>query len=214
MSDPSQAGDKVPGLLSQPVRSPTRSVIPLDDATIDRVAQTYSQVEQDQGLRMGEITAVLRAGQLVYPWMQYALLLINQVADERPVYFASSGNAASSLGLDPYLVRQGLAFKLNRTPLENGPPDGVVRMAQSPYAPVVGDWVDVPRTRALLEEVFQHRTGIPDEWSHWPDEATVGIPNYYAWAYLALTQAALQAGDEEAVARYQERTEAWTALGS
>ena len=214
VSDPSQAGDKVPLLLSQPVRSPTRSVIPLDDATIDRVAQTYSQVEQDQGLRMGEITAVLRAGQLVYPWMQYALVLINQVADERPVYFASSGNAASSLGLDPYLVRQGLAFKLNRTPLENGPPDGVVRMAQSPYAPVVGDWVDVPRTRALLEEVFQHRTGIPDEWSHWPDEATVGIPNYYAWAYLALTQAALQAGDEEAVARYQERTEAWTALGS
>ncbi|GMV04977.1 MAG: membrane protein [Gemmatimonadota bacterium] len=214
VGDPSQAGDKVPLEMAEPIRAPTRTILPLDDQTIDEVAVSYSRVERDQALRMGEINAVLRAGQLVYPWMQYALVLINEVAGERPVYFASSGNAASALGLDPYLYRQGLAFKLSRTPLEQGAPAGVMRMAPSPYLAVVGDWVDVPRTRALLDEVFVHRTGIPDEWPHWPDEATIGIPNYYAWAYLALTQAATQAGDEQARARYQERTETWTALGT
>lgn len=214
VADPATAGDKVPLVLDQALPVPTRSILPLDDGTIDRVAQTYTRVEQDQGFRLGEITAVLRGGQLVYPWMQYALVLINEVTGERPVYFASSGNAASALGLDPYLVRQGLAFKLHRGDLEQLAPEGVVRMAPSPYSSVIGDWVDVVRTRTLLEEVFIHRSGVPDEWTHWPDEATIGIPNYYAWAYLALTQAALQMGDTEGSARYQERTEAWTALGS
>jgi hypothetical protein len=210
-----EAGDKVPLLLDHPLTAPTRSILPLDDATIDRVAQTYSRLDQDQVVRLGGITAVLRADQLVYPWMQYALLLINEVAGDRPVYFASSGNAASALGLDAYLVRQGLAFKLSPAPLQQAaPPQGVMRMAQSPYVTVVGDWVDVPRTRALTDQVYVHRTGIPDGWSHWPDESTIGIPNYYAWVYLALTQAAMQAADNEAVKRYQERAEAWTALGT
>jgi hypothetical protein len=214
VNERSLAGEKVPLLVAEAVRTPTRSIMPLDDETIDRVANSYMRLEQDQSLRIGQLTAVLSNGQLVYPWMQYALTLINEVAGERPVYFASSGNAASSLGLDRYLIRQGLAFKLSPTPLEDGAPEGVVRMAASPYASVVGDWVDVTRTRALLDDVFMHRTGIPDGWSHWPDQATIGIPNYYSWAYLALTQAALQAGDQEAAARYQERTEAWSTLGS
>jgi hypothetical protein len=146
--------------------------------------------------------------------MQYALVLINEVAGDRPVYFASSGNAASALGLDAYLVRQGLAFKLSPAPLQQAVPEGVMRMAQSPYVTVIGDWLDVPRTRALADEVYIHRTGIPDGWKHWPDESTIGIPNYYAWVYLALTQAAMQSADDESVNRYQERAEAWTALGT
>jgi hypothetical protein len=209
-----EAGEKIPLILWAPVRPPTRSILPLDDATIDRVAQSYSRLDQDQPVRLGGITAVLRSGQLVYPWMQYALVLINEVAGDRPVYFASSGNAASALGLDAYLVRQGLAFKMHPGPLDQATPPGVMRMAQSPYVTVVGDWVDVPRTRALADEVYMHRTGIPEGWKHWPDESTIGIPNYYAWVYLALTQAAMQSVDNDAVTRYQERAEAWTALGT
>ncbi len=208
------AGDKVPLLLSGPVRLPTRSILPLDDATIDRVAQSYSRLDQDQPVRLGDLTAVLRSGQLVYPWMQYALVLINAVAGDRPVYFASSGNAASALGLDAYLMRQGLAFKMNPVPLQQEIPPGVMRMAESPYLTVVGDWVDVLRTRTLADEVYMHHTGIPDEWKHWPDASTIGIPNYYAWVYLALTQASMQSADNDAVTRYQKRAEAWTDLGT
>ena len=213
VSDPAQAGDKVPLLLDHPVQAPTKSILPLDDATVERVARSYAPVEQDQSLRIGDVTATLRAGQVIYPWMQYALLLINESLAERPVYFASSGNAATTLGLDDYLVRQGLAFKLS-----NGPPaevggDDVVVMNPTAYSSVIGDYVDLPRTSTLLEDVFVHRGGIPDAWSHWPDEATIGIPNYYAWTYLSLAQAALQRGDDDARQRFQERTEAWSLLG-
>ena len=74
--------------------------------------------------------------------------------------------------------------------------------------------MDVERTRILAEEVFVHRTGIPDQWNHWPDRSTIGIPNYYAWVFAALAQAALQADDEERKLRYEDRLVAWQTLGS
>jgi len=80
-------------------------------------------------------------------------------------------------------------------------------------ARVTGFWLDVERTRTLADEVFMHRTGIPDEWDHWPDQSTVGIPNYYSWVFAALTQSALQSGDEELGMRYQDRAIAWQELG-
>jgi hypothetical protein len=85
-------------------------------------------------------------------------------------------------------------------------------MQQTPYISVTGDWVDVDRTATLFERVFVHRQGVPDEWSHWPDRSTVGIPSYYAWGYIALAQAALQGEDTDALERYQARAEAWSLL--
>jgi len=72
----------------------------------------------------------------------------------------------------------------------------------------------VPRTADLLNNVFQHHTGIPDKWGHWPDRSTIGIPNYYFWAYLALTQAEIQKGDEQKAHYYQQRAQAWSTLGN
>jgi hypothetical protein len=209
-----EAGDRIPIVIPGPIRPPSRSILALDDATIERIARSYSQIDRDQQLQLGNVVATVRQGQILSPWQQYALLLVNESIDDRPVYFASSGNAAASLGLDRYLVRHGLAFKLNNGSLEEAPPEGVVRMGRTPYIGVTGEWIDVPRTHLLAEDVFIHRTGIPDEWSHWPDQATIGIPNYYAWTYLALAQASLQAGDSTSMARYQERSEAWAILGS
>jgi hypothetical protein len=111
-------------------------------------------------------------------------------------------------------VRQGLAFELYNGDLAREAPHGVVPMGSSPYVTVTGDWLDAPRTRQLLDRAFVHHAGIPDRWDHWPDQASVGIPNYYAWAYLSLTVAAAREGDEATTARYRERTEAWTTLGS
>ena len=152
--------------------------------------------------RTSPLRARISGGQYLSPWQQFALNLINAVIDERPIYFASSGNAAASLGMQPYLVRQGLAFRLNNGELSQEG-TGYTRMVESPYLPVIGDWVDVERTRTLMDEVFVHRTGLPDEWTHWPDHATIGIPNYYAWVYMALVQAAIQGNDTDALDRYQ-----------
>jgi len=214
VADSAQAQGKVPLILRHPLTVPTKSILPLDDQTIDRVAGSYSQLQAAQVLRLGNVETQLHEGQILYPWMQYALVLINNSIDERPIYFASSASAASDLGLDAYLVRQGLAYKLNDGPLDQETPPGVLHMARSPYTSVTGDWVDVPRTETLMDRVFVHHSGIPDAWGHWPDASTIGIPNYYFWGYLALSQAAAQEGDTQDATRYRERAEAWSVLGT
>ena len=214
VASPEHARGKVALVVGDVIRKPTSSIMPLTEEQIQQVARSYVPIDQERRLALGNVVATLRAGQVLAPWQQFALNLINQAIGERPIYFASSGNAASSLGVDRYLVRQGLAFKLHNGELVEDEEAGLLRMEPSPYAPVIGEWVDVSRTRKLLEEVFIHRTGIPDEWSHWPDQATIGIPNYYYWAYLALGQAAIQQGDAEGLDHYQERAEAWMTLGT
>ena len=214
VEDAAAAGDKVALVMDHPIKVPTRSIMPLDDSTIEKVAQSYVPIEKDTDLTLGRVVAHLRKGTYLYPWQQYALTIINNSIGERPIYFASSGNAASELGLDSALVREGLAFKLHDGSLEQDSVPGVMRMARSPYVSVIGDWMNVARTKTLVDKVFVHQSGIPDAWDHWPDRATIGIPNYYAWTYLALTQAALQEGDRDLSAKYQERFESWSRLGT
>jgi hypothetical protein len=236
VSDPAEAAGKIPLVMDRPIQPPTRSIIPLTDEQIRQVARSYVPIEQSMQLSFGNVTTILRAGDVLAPWQQFALNLIGESIEERPIYFASSGNAAATLGLGSYLVREGLAFRLSDGPPAELPAaqamdpaqadpggaaatadhlrmEGIMQMEPSPYAPVIGQWVNVTRTRTLLEEVFIHRGGLPDEWTHWPDMATIGIPSYYGWAYLALAQAAIQAGDEEALDRYQDRAEAWLVFG-
>ncbi|MEQ1858201.1 MAG: DUF2723 domain-containing protein [Longimicrobiales bacterium] len=212
VSNAADAQGKVALVLDRPILPPTRSIISLSEQQIEQVSQQYVPIEQDMALTMGNLTAGFRAGDVLSPWQQFALNLINDSIEERPIYFASSGNAAASLGLQPYLVRQGLAFRLNNGALAEEGTDGLVRMDSSPFAPVTGDWVDTTRTQALMDEVFLHRGGLPDDWAFWPDRSTLGIPSYYAWGYIALSQAALMSGDQDALARYQQRAEAWSVL--
>jgi hypothetical protein len=212
VSAASEAGGKIPLVLDRAIAPPTRSIFGLSEEQIVQVSQQYVPIESDMQLTMSNVTATFRAGEMLSPWQQFALNLINDSIDERPVYFASSGNAAASLGLQQYLIRQGLAFRLNNGELVADEGAGFVRMDATPFAPVTGAWLDVSRTQALVDQVFIHRGGIPDGWAHWPDRSTLGIPSYYAWAYIALAQAALQTDDQEALARYQERAEAWSFL--
>ena len=212
VADREQAAGKVPIVVDEPIEPPARSVINLDDARIAQVSQQYVPIEQDMQLTLGNVTAIFRAGDLLEPWRQFALNLINDSIGERPIYFASSGNAASSLGLRDYLVREGLAFRLNNGPIAADEAGDIVRMQESPFTSVTGDWIDVERTGTLFDDVFVHRGGLPDEWRYWPDRSTLGIPSYYAWGYIALAQAALQANETDALARYQQRAEAWSVL--
>ncbi len=166
-------------------------------------------------MRLGRIRPIIPAGQYLSPWQQYALAIVDTAfADNRPVYWSSSGNAAASLGLDPYLIRQGLAFKLHNGYLPEDAPQGVAALpADSPLLPGTGRWLDVPRTETLVNEVFVHRSNIPN-WDHWPDPAAAGIPSYYGWAYYALGLAAWGRGDEQARARFWARADAWMELAS
>ena len=199
-------------LLNEATTPPTRSILALENDLIEQVSgpSGFVPLDQDREFQLGPVTASMSAGTVVFPWQQFALSLIRNSINDRPIYFASSGSAAQSLGLVPYLVRQGLAFRLNP-----GPPDltvGHVLIDEPQLIPVTGPWLDVERTAKLVESVFVHRSGIPDEWPHWPDRSTIGIPNYYAWAYAALAQVALQEGDRELQSSYEERLRAWENL--
>ncbi|MGD8602864.1 MAG: DUF2723 domain-containing protein, partial [Gemmatimonadota bacterium] len=213
VSDPSAAGDKVPLVLDRPVQAPTKSILPLTDEQILQAASAYAPVQEEMRLRLGNVVATIPGGQYLAPWQQFALNILNQSLDERPIYFASSGNNAAALGINDYLVREGLAFRVNNGPPSEAEASGVVRLADSPFSPVTGDFLAYERTRVLFEDVFIHRAGLPDGWDHWPDLATVGIPSYYGWGYLALAQAAVQTDDQEALDRFQNRAEAWSNLG-
>jgi hypothetical protein len=150
---------------------------------------------------------------MLYPWHQFALAIISQSLGERPIYFASSGSTGRDLGLAPYLIREGVVYKLHNGDPRGAMPEGVVELPASEYLSVLGLLVNVPRSTRLVWDIYQHRSGLPDEWSHWPDHSTIGIPNYYAWAYYALFQAAAQAGDEEEAERNRDRGDAWGILG-
>ena len=200
-------------LMEDPVTPPTRTILDLDDEIIEQVAGPagYVSLDEDRDFPLGPVVARMAGGTVITPWQQFALLLIQNGVEDRPIYFASSGSAAQELGVVPYLVRHGLAFRLNP-----GPPDLNSRniLLEDPQiVRVTGLWMDVERTRTLAEEVFVHRSGIPDEWSHWPDGSTVGIPNYYSWVFTALTQSAIQTGDDELRMKYEDRVIAWQMLG-
>ncbi len=209
-----EAAGQIPLLVREPVSRPVRTIFDLDDATVERVAGSYSVNPERRTVRLGNMTIALAEGQIMLPWHQFALSAISSSLGDRPVYFASTTNAYESLGLESYLIREGLAFRLHNGNIAEHTPQDVVRMPASPLSSVVGEWMNVPRTEALVWEVFAHRSGIPDDWSFWPDRSTLGIPNYYAWAYYALAQAAQLSEDEEGMRRNRERAEAWALLGS
>src|SRR5690606_36357152 len=138
-------------------------------------------IDRTQSFAFGEVVATLPAGMVLYPWQQFLLAMVSTSLGDRPIYFASSGNAAADVGLAAHLVREGLAFRLHPGPLPQSAPDSVEALPRdTQLARYTGAYVNVPRTRTLLNEVFVHRSGLPD-WDHWPDHATIGIPNYYAW---------------------------------
>ena len=130
------------------------------------------------------------------------------------MYFASAITPAATFDLMDHLVRQGLAFRL----VPGSPPElvpGIVpNRDTTTRAPVLGTWLDIERTRLLADSVFVHRSGIPDEWSFWPDRSTRGIPNYYSWVYHALSQDPALLDDPEARARIEARQRAWEDLAN
>ena len=198
--------------LNEPVRTPDRPILDLDDATIDQVAASFIPMPEPRTLRIGNVQATIPGGSYLFPWHQFALTILAQSAGIRPIYFASSGNAATELGVQPYLVRHGLAHRfVNADP--GATPSGVVRIGDTPLRPIIGPAIDVARTELLLEQVFVHRSDLPD-WDHWPDHSTIGIPNYYAWAYYGLAQAAAQRDDGERMESFRRKADLWAELGS
>ena len=116
-------------------------------------------------------------------------------------------------GLRRYIVRQGVAYRLwpgDPAPLQAS---GIAQVGDPNRLSGVGLWVDTERTRTLVEEVYVHRSGLPDGWDYWRDPSSLGIPTYYALAYFALYREAGLRGDTATANRMLRRMEAWNELG-
>ncbi|MDH3734523.1 MAG: DUF2723 domain-containing protein [Gemmatimonadota bacterium] len=184
---------------------PTRSIIALDDDQIDNLQQGFV-VERDTVFTVTEgVNARVRPGVVYYPDIM-VFHIIQQAFGDRPVYFAATAPPVySKWGLQPHLVRHGLAFKVVEGPIEETEDrrnlEGIM-----PTSTGTPDWVDRARTNELLWDVFL--VDYLETWDEWPEPSTQSsIPTQYYVAYLTLGLADQVLGDTAAAARAYSRAE-------
>ena len=126
------------------------------------------------------VASVRGGGYLGYPDIM-VFHIMQQSLGDRPVYFAATAPPVYEIwGLQPHLVRHGLAFKVVDEPLMED--EHLVNLEEhlSFQSPA---WVDRSRTRALLEEVFEVDYLLG--WDEWPEPSTrSSIPTQYYLVYL------------------------------
>jgi hypothetical protein len=113
---------------------------------------------------------------------------------DRPVYFASTTGTYEKFNIQPWMVRQGVAYELVPSNVE--PTDSTILLppqARFQAGRMFPFWVDLDRTRALLDEYYVFRDLT--ERTFWPDLSTNGIPLQYYQAYTALATAYMMRGE-------------------
>jgi hypothetical protein len=115
------------------------------------------------------------------------LYMIRDSWPARPIYFSrTSGGYASQLGMVNKTLAQGLAAKLFIPPA-SGARDTV-------FVPEQGEWLDVPRTKALWTTVFEAPKALIRR-GDWIDQPSVGIPYLYIATGASLAQILNDRGD-------------------
>jgi hypothetical protein len=135
------------------------------------------------------------------------LYMIRDAYPERPMYFSrTSGGYAQELGLQGYVLTQGLARKLTPRPITPGR-DTVIIPGEG--------FVDLPRSTQLWINVFEGPKAL-EKRGDWVDQPSVGIPDLYTITGIMLSEALQRAGQPgiaqqvlqgaEGVARATRRT--------
>jgi len=194
-------------------RPPTHSIIDLTDEQIDRVASTPPyRLTENMTYTADRITATLPQGEEIRPSTLYMARMIQWSIGDRPIHFAMTTAAWDDLALRPWLIRQGLTYRLHDGQVQPAPGYGIWRAPNPEIESVTGPWLDVPRTEELLTHVFIHRGGFPDRWDHWVDSASEGVPLYYGTTHWGMAQAWRALGNEAAAASHARRAQAFLDL--
>ena len=144
----------------------------------------FVQVHQPQIFRKDSLVARIEPGYLT----RDQLLILRFIADSfphRPLYFATPA-IAGPLGLSPYVVAQGLAYKVMPRPVR--PEDG--------YLPSPVGWMDVERTYTLWDTVYRAQ-GAAIARGKWIDRASSNMPMAYLITGAYLAEGLFRAGDTE-----------------
>ncbi|CAN5612510.1 hypothetical protein BH23GEM9_BH23GEM9_34240 [soil metagenome] len=195
--------------------APTTSILPLSDDEIQQVTTTPPSVTgTPQPFAVHNIQTVIPADRMLVPADIFLAQIIHAGLGDRPIYFAMTTQAYDNLNLGRFLIRQGVALKLNDGPVEVDHARGIYEVPPSQLTGIIGPYIDMPRTEALLSEVFLHRGGFPDEWGHWVDSATESIPAYYGYSHMGMAYVYEARGESEAANRHMMAGERWLRLAN
>ena len=154
------------------------------------------ELGEDAVFRSAGIELPFRKGQRLLMADQVILHTIATYVPSRPVAFGVSSGRGAWLGLDPYLLFQGLAFQV--VPRA----DTVRRYLRG----IQGTMVDTARTRMLVDSVFHF--GVLFERDRLALEpAAQQVANSFATPFLELGNAAAMRGDQQQTLDYLRRAQ-------
>ncbi|HXE61450.1 MAG TPA: DUF2723 domain-containing protein [Gemmatimonadaceae bacterium] len=139
-------------------------------------------LREPQIFQSGGITARIPAGYLTRDQL-VTLQMIRDTYPQRPIFF-SSAEYGAALGLEPYLLTQGLVTKLMPHPV-TASPDTIH---------ITPGYFDVKTTRELWDSVYLAPKGMVAQ-NKWVDRASVGVVYHYAIIASIVYQTMLQSGD-------------------
>ena len=145
----------------------------------------YCQLQQPDEFNTRDIHATIDPRKLEYGVLQRADAPAShdsRCVSERPIYFARSAvGYPRTLGLENYVITQGLASKLF-VPPANGAQTKDTLLIQ-------GDgWLDVARTQTLWNDVFTGHQSVIKE-GQWVDRPSVSMPALYIFMGAELADA-------------------------
>ena len=176
---------------------PTRPVVSWSEAEIDALP-LYQVINQpmifetaDTGLRGSIQPGLLERADI------FILKMIQDNDGTRPMHFSrTSVGYAAKFGFTPYLMIQGFASKL-MPEVPEGSLDTLPLPGQG--------WLDVQRTQALWEDVFEGQESLIRK-GGWVDRPSIGIPYLYVDVGLMLSDAARTRGDDDRAAELLNET--------
>jgi hypothetical protein len=151
----------------------------------------YVEIREPQIFRKDSLVARIEPGYLT----RDQLLILRFIRDsfpDRPLYLASPA-IATPLGLSPYVVAHGLAYKV--LPRAVKPEDGYLR---SPMG-----WLDVARTRALWDTVYRAQDAAIAR-GKWVDRASANMPMAYLLTGAYLAEGLYRSGDSTKATRVMD----------
>jgi hypothetical protein len=175
--------------VPEPPKEPALS-LPLEE--IDSLPEAM-RVPPEGGVAFDGLQ--LRFGQDILLRQDLAtIFLIRDNLGKRPIFFSWSdgGYPDQTFGLSQHLVSQGFVRKLMPAPV--APNDSIV------LSPGLG-FVDLPRTKRLLWDVYHWKTATKDRPAGWVDPPSGSILQLYSVVYGGSSQTLAKAGDSTLAAR-------------
>jgi VanZ family protein len=168
---------------------PTDPVFSLSLNELDSLPEAM-RVPQKGGIQIDSVTVAFGQDYLLLQDLA-TIFLIKQNLGKRPIYFSLSdgGYPDQTLGLSAYLVGQGMVRKLMPKPVVAS--DSIILSSGLGY-------LDLPRTRRLLSEVYHWQAAARDRPFGWVDGPSSSILSLYAIVYAGTADALRQKGDTTA----------------